>query len=146
MTLAIHGKISLLHWQPLLMKIFAYSSQLSRRLNTLIENGTSLDISNQLKKCFLYLTFLFLFLGKAIHQPNQLHHYQNAIHLFRDNFDVLCLAIDFSENLNILVKFEPQSVHWHHDTSTVHSGIVKLHEEKVIIVMHQIANNVTRHL
>lgn len=90
--------------------------------------------------------FLFLFLGKAIHQPNQLHHYQNAIHLFRDNFDVLCLAIDFSENLNILVKFEPQSVHWHHDTSTVHSGIVKLHEEKVIIVMHQIANNVTRHL
>ena len=58
------------------------------------------------------------------------HHYRNAIHSFKDNFDVLYLDIDYSENLSIPVNFEPQSMHWHKDTITVHSGIVKLHGEK----------------
>ena len=51
-------------------------------------------------------------------------------HSFRNNFDALCLDIDFSENLSIPVKFEPQLMHWHKATITVYSGILKLHGEK----------------
>ena len=66
----------------------------------------------------------------SIINHNHLHHYHNAIHCFKDNFDVLYLDIDCSENLSIPVNFEPQSMHWRKDTITVHSGIVKLHGEK----------------
>ena len=63
------------HWQYMAKSLFCIGScfwwkflhtlqKLSRKLNTLIENGTSLDISNQLKKCFLYLTFCFFFWEK----------------------------------------------------------------------------------
>ena len=45
-------------------------------------------------------------------------------------FDSLFIDIDFSENLKLPVKFEPQSLHWCHEAITMHSGIVKLHREK----------------
>ena len=45
-------------------------------------------------------------------------------------FDSLIIDTDFSENLKLPVKFEPQSLHWCHETITVHSGIVKLHREQ----------------
>ena len=38
----------------------------------------------------------------------------------------------FSKNLNIPVKFEPQSIYWHHDTLTVLSGIVKYMGKRVL--------------
>ena len=37
---------------------------------------------------------------------------------------------DFSKNLKVPVKNEPQSLHWHHEHITVHSGILKTHGEK----------------
>ena len=76
------------------------------------------------------ISFTQSILGKASHYHNQLDHCWNAIHLLTDNFDVIFLYIDFSGNLIIPVKFEPQSMHWHLDTVTVHSGRVKLHREK----------------
>ena len=69
-------------------------------------------------------------LPSIINHHNHLHHYRNAIHSFKDNFNVTYLDIDYSENLSIPVKFEPQSMHWHKNTITVHSGTVKLHGEK----------------
>ena len=38
--------------------------------------------------------------------------------------------MDFSENLSVPVKYEPQYLHWAYDQVTVHSGILKLHGHK----------------
>ena len=38
--------------------------------------------------------------------------YGNAIHIFNSLFDTVSINIDFSEKLKILLKKEPQSVHW----------------------------------
>ena len=35
-----------------------------------------------------------------------------------------------SENLSVPVKYKPQSLHWHHEQVTVHSGICKVDGEK----------------
>lgn len=76
------------------------------------------------------VTFLDKHLSNFIHHRNHLRHYRNISNSFREYFDVLFLDIDFSENLKIPVKFEPQSMHWHHETVTVHSGITKIHGQK----------------
>ena len=38
--------------------------------------------------------------------------------------------MDFSENLSVSVKYEPQSLHWALDQVIVHSGILKGHGHK----------------
>ena len=40
------------------------------------------------------------------------------------------MDIDFSENLQVPVKFDPQSLHWCHPQIIVHAGIVKFNEQK----------------
>ena len=40
------------------------------------------------------------------------------------------IDVDFSENLTIPVKYEPQSLHWAHEQVTVHSGILKVNGVK----------------
>ena len=42
----------------------------------------------------------------------------------------LYIDIDFSENLKIPVKWEPRSLHWHHEQVTFPSGIVKVDGNK----------------
>ena len=64
-------------------------------------------------------------LSKIINHRNHLKHYRNTIKEFREHFDTVALDVDFSENLSIPVKFEPQSLHWSHEQVTVHSGILK---------------------
>ena len=76
------------------------------------------------------LEFIDSILPKIINHRNHLRHYRNTINIFRDHFDALFIDIDFSENLSIPVKYEPQSLHWYHEQVTIHSGIVKLHGEK----------------
>ena len=56
---------------------------------------------------------------------SNLKHYRSTINEFREHFDTISLDIDFSENLQIPVKFEPRSLHWSHEQVTVHSGILK---------------------
>lgn len=77
------------------------------------------------------ISFAEALLPTIIHHRNHLRHYRNSINTFRENFHALSLDIDFSENLQLPVKFEPQSMHWYKDAVTVHSGIVKFHGEKV---------------
>ena len=43
-------------------------------------------------------------LPSIINHHNHLHHYRNAIHSFKDNFNVTYLDIDYSENLSIPFK------------------------------------------
>ena len=66
-----------------------------------------------------------------IHHRNQLKHFCTVIPMINVSFaNTLCIDIDFSENLKIPVKWEPQSPHWHHDQITFHSGIVKVNDYK----------------
>ena len=62
------------------------------------------------------LTFITDFtsnmLGKIVNRRNHLKYYRNTITSFRESFDALFADINFSENLSVLVKFEPQSLHW----------------------------------
>ena len=74
--------------------------------------------------------FINSFLPTIINHRNHLQHYRIAITNVRAMFDSLFIDIDFSENLKLPVKFEPQSLHWCHETITMNFGIVKLHREK----------------
>ena len=65
-------------------------------------------------------------LSKIIFHRKHLKHHRTASKTFKESFEAVCfLDIDFSENLFIPVKFEPQSMHWSHEQVTIHSGIVK---------------------
>ena len=76
------------------------------------------------------IDFIAQWLPKIMHHRNQLKHYRNTIHSLRDNFNV-SLDIDFSENLKVPIKSEPQSLHWSHKQVTDHSGIIKVDGEKI---------------
>ena len=49
---------------------------------------------------------------------------------FRALFNTVSLDLDFSENLQVPVKYEPQSLHWAREQLTVHSGILKCNGDK----------------
>ena len=67
-----------------------------------------------------------------IHHRNQLKHFRTAVPMINKCYSD-SLYIDFSENLKVPVKWEPQSMHWSHEQITVHSGITKYDGEKFII-------------
>ena len=71
------------------------------------------------------INFIATRLPKIIHHRNHLKHYWSIITEFRECYDNVHIDIDFSENLSIHVKFEPQPLHWHHEQVTIHSGILK---------------------
>ena len=71
------------------------------------------------------INFIATRLPKIIHHRNHLKHYRSTITEFRECYDNVLIDIDFSENLSIPVKFEPQSLHWHHEQVTIYSGILK---------------------
>lgn len=80
------------------------------------------------------LTFIIEFIDKRlvkfIHHRNQLKHYRSINKNVKEHFDAIYMDLDFSENLDVPVKFEPQSLHWCHQQVTVHSGILKVEGEK----------------
>ena len=72
-----------------------------------------------------YLTqFLSDLLPSIIFHRNQLKYFRNIITSFKENFKCL-IDIDFSKNLKVPLKYEPQSAHWNLKQVTVHSGILK---------------------
>ena len=75
--------------------------------------------------------FLKNILPEAIHHRNMLRLYRNVKHAFIDNLGGLYIDIDFSENLTIGIKYEPQSLHWNKLQVTIHSGLVIFNGVKV---------------
>ena len=73
--------------------------------------------------------FISQWLIAIMHHHNQLRHYRNTKTSFRKNLNTL-MDIDFSENLQVPVRFEPQSLHWSHPQITVHSGLMKFNGQK----------------
>lgn len=73
----------------------------------------------------MIIEFINKYMTKTVHHRNQLRHYRNVVKSFKDSFDTIFIDIDFSENLKVPVKYEPQSLHWSHEQITVHSGLLK---------------------
>lgn len=69
-------------------------------------------------------------LSNIINHRNHLRHYRNVIGSFVVLHEGVYLDVDFSENLSVPVKYEPQSLHWGHDQISVHSGLLKINGEK----------------
>ena len=76
------------------------------------------------------ISFINSILANTINHRNHLRHYRNAIKSFHDSFDAIFIDIDFSENLKLPVRWEPQEMHWCYEMITVHSAILKLHGDK----------------
>ena len=80
------------------------------------------------------MTYLVKFVSSIlvdiIHHHNQLKHYRSSIHELEDALNAVVIDIDFSENLSVPVKFEPQSKQWDHEQVTVHSGILNKGDTK----------------
>lgn len=74
--------------------------------------------------------FISIMLPKLINHRNHLKYYRSVIHEFKELFDTLFIEKDFSEKLSTLVKYEPQSLHWSHEQTTVHSGLMKHNGEE----------------
>ena len=78
-----------------------------------------------------YITnFITEILPKITHHRNHLKHYRSCINQVKQTYNATYIDIDFAENLNVPVKFEPQSMHWSHEQITVHSAIIKHKGEK----------------
>ena len=71
------------------------------------------------------ITFLEKVIPEIIHHRNELQHYRSVISKFRDLFDPIWIDLDFSENLTVPMKEQPQSLYWSQQVVTVHSGITK---------------------
>ena len=76
------------------------------------------------------IDFISELLPKIICHRNHLKHYQTVLPIFKEYFAGVLMDVDYSKNLSIPVKFEPQSLHWSHAQVTVHSGMVKTPTEK----------------
>ena len=69
-------------------------------------------------------------LCKIIHHRNQLKHFRGTKPLVLENLYAVEIEIDFSENLDKPVKYEPQSLHSTSDQLSVHSRIHFVNDEK----------------
>lgn len=103
-------------------------------LETTLKNGKTVErlkaVTNDVNLKYI-VNFISDLLPIIIHHRNHLKHYRNTSKIFKESFDAVCyLDIDFSENLTIPVKYEPQSLHWSHEQVTIHSGIVKTSQSK----------------
>ena len=70
------------------------------------------------------INFLEDILPEAVHHRNMLRLYRNTKHAFIDNLGCIYIDIDFSENLTVGMKWEPQSCHWNKLQVTIHSGLL----------------------
>ena len=67
---------------------------------------------------------------KLIQHRNQQKHFRSTTDELKCIYAPL-IDIDFSENLSVPIKNEPQSLHWCHQQVSVHSGIVKEDGDKI---------------
>ena len=86
--------------------------------------------------------FIGNILPKINHHRNMLKLYRSSIKSFYQLFLGARIDIDFSENLTLGIKFEPQSLHWGKKQITIHSGIVKCDGEKSY---HPYVNDIKKH-
>ena len=72
-------------------------------------------------------TFICSVRSKMLDRNKHLERHAKSV---AELFDHVYIDLHFSEDLSVPVKFEPQSMHWHYEQVTVHSGILKQRGEK----------------
>ena len=76
------------------------------------------------------ITFIIEFvdniLAKTLHHCNHIQNFRTVHSTFLELFDCAWIDVDFSENLSVPVKYEPQSLHRAHEQLSVHSGILTI--------------------
>ena len=87
-------------------------------------------VKQQVNSTYL-VNFMVDMLPNIIHHRNMLKLFRNLKGMFLDAMQCAYIDIDYSENLTIGIKWEPQSMHWSKQQVTVHSGIFKYNAEKV---------------
>ena len=71
------------------------------------------------------------YLFAALYHHKHLHHFhQCTAELDKILKHFASIDIDFSENLTVPFKYEPQSLYWYHQQVTVHSPIPKTNGNK----------------
>ena len=78
-------------------------------------------VSTQANLSFI-TEFLEKRLSSIIHHHNQLKLYRSCLSLFKENIIGAYIYIDFSENVFLPVRYEPQDLHWSQEQITVHVG------------------------
>ena len=81
------------------------------------------------------ICFMEELLPEITHHRNMLKLYRNTIKIVMSLFGGLFIDIDFSQNLTLAVKYEPQSLRWVKEQISVHSGIVKVMARRSTIPM-----------
>lgn len=86
-------------------------------------------IKEQANATFL-VEFLWNILPDVVHHRNMLKLYRNTKGLFLNEMHAVYIDIDFSENLQVGIKYKPMSLHWAKLMVTVHSGLIQYLQEK----------------
>ena len=107
------------------------SSQDSKRLRPNQKNRNYSTISpNKEENVKFLVDFIDALLVKRIFHRNILKHYHSTVKSIVELFDKVQIDLDFSKNLSVPIKYEPQSMHWHYEQVSVHSSILKQQGEK----------------
>ena len=83
-----------------------------------VEIMTKRGVSKKLKPVksdatiFYIINFIENFLIKFVYHRNKLKHFRSSVNDFYNFFDSVNIDMDFSVNLTLLVKKQPQSLHW----------------------------------
>ena len=76
------------------------------------------------------IEFIDNILAKTLHHHNRLQHFCTVHSTFLELIDCAYIDVDFFENLSVLVKYQPQCLHWAQVQLPVHSGILKIKGNK----------------
>ena len=87
------------------------------------------------------LSFIDELLPEIINHRNMLKLHRSVNAEFKNLFSSAVMDVDFSENLALGIKWEPQFLHWVKRQMTVHSGIVKCRGRPTIPTLVMIALN-----
>ena len=91
-----------------------------------------LKAKSQAANIYFILHFLNSILPKIIYHCNHLCHFCHCISELDETFKHFASTdIDFSENLTVPVKYEPQSLYWCPLYWYIHSGISKTNGNKI---------------
>ena len=78
--------------------------------------------------------FITDLLTKIVHHLNLLKNYRTISKDFNEYFDDTNIDIDFSESLSVPIKYEPQSLHWHHEQCQCTQVFAKWTGKRVIML------------
>ena len=89
------------------------------------EEGTRLELVHNSVDMSAICDFIAELLPSIINHRNELKHYRQTIHDFRQLTNCIAIDVDFSEKLKVPTKMQAQSQHWNQKGITVHSGVHK---------------------